>query len=347
MTGKDNYKRAIEFRGPAYLPCTIGVNLDWLQDRNEGKRERVHELAARLPDDMLGGLDAARNGTEPVSRDGVTRWTDEWQTGWEDDGHGAKTESYPLENGYSALAGDAFPDALLPRRFDAADERLRQRGDRYVRCSVWFTLFERLWMLRGFNNMLMDPYTDAGDFCRLRDRIVEHNLSIIDQWLRRDVDAVFFSDDWGCQRGLLMDPADWRRFYKPAYRRMFDRVLSGGSHVWMHLCGNVTAILPDLIEIGLNVLNPVQPQAMDVRQLSREFGGKVCFNGGVDVQGTLVRGTPEDVGGEVHELVELFGRYGGYIGGTSHSVMPETPLDNVIAMFEAFLQYQHRSGQGC
>ena len=65
---------------------------------------------------------------------------------------------------------------------------------------------------------------------------------------------------------------------------------SGDAHVWMHLCGNITAILPDLIEIGLNVLNPVQPQAMDVRALSREFGGKVCFNGGVDVQGTLVRG---------------------------------------------------------
>lgn len=341
MTGKDNYRRAIEFRGPAYLPCTIGVDLDWLQDRNEGKRERVRELAARLPDDMLGGLNVARNGTEPVSRDGVRRWTDEWQTGWEDDGHGAKTESYPLENGYGALAGYAFPDSLLPGRFDAADGRLEQRGDRYVRCSVWFTLFERLWMLRGFNNMLMDPYTDARDFCSLRDRIVEYNLSIIDQWLRRDVDAVFFSDDWGCQRGLLMDPVDWRRFYKPAYRRMFDRVRSGGSHVWMHLCGNVTDILPDLIEIGLSVLNPVQPQAMDVRLLSRESGGKVCFNGGVDVQGTLVRGTPEDVRREVHELVELFGRYGGgYIGGTSHSVMPETPLDNVIAMYEAFLHYQ-------
>jgi uroporphyrinogen decarboxylase len=76
------------------------------------------------------------------------------------------------------------------------------------------------------------------------------------------------------------------------------------------------------------------------RQLSREFGGKVCFNGGVDVQGTLARGTPEEVKREVHELVELFGNFnGGYIGGTSHSVMPETPLDNVIAMYEAFLEY--------
>jgi uroporphyrinogen-III decarboxylase len=80
---------------------------------------------------------------------------------------------------------------------------------------------------------------------------------------------------------------------------------------------------------------------MDVRLLAREYGGQVCFNGGVDVQETLVRGTPKDVRREVHELVALFGRFnGGYIGGTSHSIMPETPLDNVIAMYEAFAEYQ-------
>lgn len=341
MTGNENFHRAIEFRGPAYLPCTIGVNLDWLADRDEAKRERVRQLAGELPDDMLGRVSSARDGSERVRRNGATRWTDEWKTGWGDDGHGAKTETHPLERGYEALADYVFPDPHLAGRFDKADERLKERGERYVQSVVWFTLFERLWMLRGFTNMLMDPYTDEGNFCKLRDRVVEYNLAIIDHWIERDVDAVFFSDDWGSQRGLLMNPDDWRRFYKPSYKRMFDRVRSGGAHVWMHLCGNITDILPDLIEIGLNVLNPVQPQAMDVRQLSREFGGRVCFNGGVDVQGTLVRGTPDDVKREVHELVGLFAKFnGGYIGGTSHSVMPETPLDNVIAMYEAFSEYQ-------
>jgi uroporphyrinogen decarboxylase len=343
MTGREAYKRAIEFGSPPYLPCTLGVDLDWLQDKDEAKRERVRELTARFPDDLLGGVSAACDGTVPISAAGVTRWRDEWQTGWEDDGHGAKTESYPLECGYEALAHYAFPDPHLPGRFDAADELLGQRGDRYARSVVWFTLFERLWMLRGFENMLMDPYTNERDFCRLRDRIVEYNLAIIDAWIRRDVDAVYFSDDWGWQRGLLMRPDDWRRFYKPSYQRMFERVRSGGAHVWMHLCGDVTAIVPDLVDCGLNVLNPVQSQAMDVRWLSREFGGTLCFNGGVDVQGTLVRGTPDDVKREVHEMVALFGSLnGGYIGGTSHSIMPETPLDNVIAVFEAFAEHtQH------
>jgi hypothetical protein len=336
----ENYARAIEFRGPAYLPCRIGADLDWLVEKDTAKQEQIRELAAQFPDDLVSWLDSSRT-SEPVVRDGVKRWADEWRTGWTDDGHGAKTESYPLIQGYGALDGYVFPDPDLKGRFGAADERLESRGDRYVQAVVWFTLFERLWMLRGFENMLMDPYLDERAFCRLRDRIVEYNLAIIDRWLERPVNAVFFSDDWGCQRGLLMNPDDWRRFYRPSYKRMFDRVHSGGAHVWMHLCGDITAILADLIDVGLDVLNPVQPQAMDVRYLSREFGGKVCFNGGVDVQGTLINGSPDDVRREVHDLVELFGRFnGGYIGGTSHSVMPETPLDNVIALYQAFLEYQ-------
>jgi len=340
ISGRENYLRTIGFSGPEYVPCSLWVGLDWIREKDDAKRQRIRALQARLPDDLLGFLNVTRNTREPESIGGALRWVDEWGTGWADSGHGAKTEHYPLLEGYEGLERYSFPDPNLPGRFDAADKALSDRRDRYVLGGVWFTLFERLWMLRGFENMLVDPYTDEENFCRLRDRIVEFNLAMIDQWVRRKVDGIFFSDDWGCQRGLLMNRDDWRKFYKPAYRKMFDRVRSGGAHVWMHLCGNVTDILPDLIEIGLSVLNPVQPQAMDVRALSREFGGKVCFNGGVDVQGTMIRGTPEDVRREVHELVRLFGGFnGGYIGGTSHSVMPETPLDNVIALYEAFLEY--------
>jgi uroporphyrinogen decarboxylase len=339
ISGTENYARAIQFEGPEYLPCTLGVNLDWLYDKDEAKQQRIRELQDRFPDDVLGHLNVARNAVEREVRDGVARWTDKWGTGWEDDGHGAKTASYPLIQGYEALQGYRFPDPDLPGRFAHADDTLQERSNRYVRARVWFTLFERLWMLRGFENMLMDPYLNERAFCKLRDQIVEYNLAIIDRWIERGVNAIFFSDDWGCQRGLLMNPDDWAKFYKPSYERLFARVRSGGAHVWMHLCGDVTAILPDLIDIGLNVLNPVQPQAMDVAHLSTTFGGQVCFNGGVDVQGTLIHGCTEDVKREVHQLVDLFGRFnGGYIGGTSHSVMPETPLDNVIAMYEAFLE---------
>ena len=340
ISGRENFCRAIEFKSPDYIPNMLRVDCDWLREKDAAKVQRIRDLQSQLPDAMLDWLDVARNLSEPKKENGITRWIDEWGTGWEDDGFGAKAESYPLHEGYHQLGEYSFPDPALPGRFDHVDLRLKNRGDRYVLASVWFTLFERLWMLRDFENILIDPYLDELNFCKLRDRIVEYNLAIIDQWLERKVDGIFFSDDWGSQRALLINPDDWRKFYKPSYQKMFDRVRSGGAHVWMHLCGNISAILPDLIDIGLNVLNPVQPQAMDVKFLSKEFGGKVCFYGGIDVQGTMIHGSPQDVKNEVHDLIDLFGRFnGGYIGGTSHSIMPETPLDNVIALYEGFLAY--------
>jgi uroporphyrinogen decarboxylase len=341
ITGRENYQRAIEFRGPEYLPVIIGVDFNWIREKDAAKVARIRELQTRFPVDVFC-LNAAFNQIEPGNDPQVIRWVDEWGTGWVDDGHGAKTEIYPLADGYELLADYPFPAPQSPKRFPEIDRKLPMNDPRYFRPLVWFTLFERLWMLRGFENMLIDPYVDRRAFEYLRDQVVEFNLAMIDAWLARGANAIYFSDDWGSQRGLLINPEDWRKLYKPSYTKMFDRVRAGGAHVWMHLCGNITAILPDLIELGLNVLNPVQPQAMDVRFLAREFGGKVCFNGGVDVQGTLIHGSPADVRREVHELVELFGCFnGGYIGGTSHSVMPETPLDNVIALFEAFAEYQH------
>jgi len=338
MTGAENYSRAIEFRGPAWLPLRLGCDLDWLHEKKEAKQARIRALQARIPDDWLVICESPKPHREPYTEKGIVRWVDHWGTGWMDDGHGGKTETYPLEAGYSLAAGHPFPDPRAPGLFDKADQLLKDRLDKYVAGSVWFTLFERLWMLRGFENMLMDPYTEPDHWHGLMERILTYNLVMIEECLRRGVKGVYFSDDWGSQRGLLINPDDWRRFYKPAYAVMFRKVREGGAHVWMHLCGDITAILGDLIDLGLNVLNPVQPQAMDIRQLARNFGGHVCFNGGLDVQGTMIHGTPEEVKREAGELVRLFGSFnGGYIAGASHSIMPETPLDNVIAMYEAFL----------
>ncbi len=340
MSGCENYTKAIEFASPAYLPCEIRLKSEKMYEQDVGKFAQISELQERFPDDILNWV-PCRIESEPVVEDNTRRWYDEWGTGWINEGHGVRTEYHPLESGYEQLKSYTFPDPDCPSRFEVADPKLKNRGDRYTQTLVWYTLFERLWMLRGFNNMLIDPYIETANFCHLRDQVLEIQLAMVDYWLARNVDGIFFSDDWGTQTALMMNPDDWRKFYKPSYRRLFRRVRDGGAHVWMHLCGNITAILPDLVEIGLNVLNPVQSQAMDVEALSREFGGKLCFYGGVDVQGTMIHGSVDDVKREIHELVELFGRFGGgYIGSTSHNtVMPETPLDNIIALYAAFSEY--------
>lgn len=341
MTGKENIKRAIEFRQPEYLPLELYFFPSHLNEKDEKKVEEIQKLAESLKYDIIDPSTYIHAIGETTKEGDLYYFFDEWQTGWVYDGFSSKAISFPLQGGYDLLADYKFPDPKLGPHVYLKDVLEKHDGTKYVRAYVWFTLFERLWMLRGFENMLLDPYTNTEDFEKLRDRIVEFNISRIEQWLDLGVDGIYLSDDWGTQRGLLMNPDDWRKYYKPAYKKMFRKIRDGGAHVWMHLCGDITLILPDLIEIGLNVLNPIQPQAMDVDKLAKEFGGKVCFNGGVDVQGTLVNGSPEDVKNEVYKLVEIFGKYqGGYIGSTSHSIMPETPLDNVKAMFEAFADIQ-------
>jgi uroporphyrinogen decarboxylase len=362
LSGKENYRRAIEFYSPAYLPITLACNPGRLFEKDKEKVHRIRELQARFPDDLLAPLGVWRNahprrnaGRPPAGRRSAhrgsddrgsahrqspVRWKDEWGVGWITEGLGYFSEFHPLEEGFHLLSDYAFPDPHLPERFVEDDRRLAERADRYVRPQVWYTLFERLWLLRGFNNALTDPYLEEKNFFYLQDRLLEIYLALIDQWIDRGVDAVYFSDDWGSQQNLLIKPEDWRRFYKPAYATLFRRVRDGGAHVWLHSCGHITEIIGDLIDVGLNVLNPIQSQAMDVTSLAREFGGRLCFNGGVDTQGTMINGSAEDVKSEVHRMVSLFGAHGGgYIGGTSQSIMKETPLDNVLALYEAFAGY--------
>lgn len=170
--------RAIDFQSPDYLPAMLRVAFEWLHEKDTGKIQRIRELHSRFPDAMLDWLDAVQNLSQPNSENGVPRWIDEWGTGCEDDGFSAKAVSYPLKESYYLLGEYAFPDPELPGRFDSVDLRLQNWGDRYVLASVWFTLFERLWMLRGFDNILIDPYLDEGHFGQLRDRIVEYDLAM-------------------------------------------------------------------------------------------------------------------------------------------------------------------------
>jgi len=342
MNGKERMSRTIDFQSPDFLPSIIEVNRNFLYDQDEEKWKVINDLYVQIGSDETS-MWCWKDERKVI--DGIVHTCDEWKTRWIDDGHGAITTYHPMENGYEDIDKAVFPDAADASRFLEADQALANRNGKYMIGRVWFTQFERMWMLRGFTNLLMDPYDEetADGFMNLKQRVLDVNLAMIDQWLARDVDGIFFSDDWGTQRGLLINPDEWRRLYKDAYAQMFDKVRKVGKHVWMHLCGNITSILPDLIELGLNVLNPVQPQAMDVDQLSRDYKGKVCFYGGVDVQGTMIRATPQEVKKELKHLIDIFGsREGGYIISTSHTIMPETPLDNVIALLEGILEYRTR-----
>lgn len=151
------------------------------------------------------------------------------------------------------------------------------------------------------------------------------------------MDAVFLADDWGTQRSLMISLEMWSSFYRKSYRRIVDEAHRLGLDIIFHSCGNVEEIIPDLIDIGLDVLNPLQPGAMNLPRVARNFGGQVSFFGGIDDQSLLIKGTPEQIKEEARRTVDTLGRpYGNaFIIAPANVMAPDVPLENIEALMEA------------
>ncbi|MDP2982203.1 MAG: uroporphyrinogen decarboxylase family protein [Candidatus Latescibacter sp.] len=231
------------------------------------------------------------------------------------------------------LAGYTFPDPADPRCFANIPEKIERFGDRFRVFQIGFSLFERAWTLRGMENLLMDFHDHPGFVRELFGAIADYNVAQIHEALRYDIDAIYFGDDWGQQRGLLMGPHLWREFILPVLARMYNVVRAAGKYVFIHSCGDVDELFDDLIGIGLSCFNPFQPEVMDVEALLKKYRGRLAFHGGISTQRTLPYGSPDTVRSEVTRLIEL-GKEGGYILAPAHSVEGDVPLENMLAMIE-------------
>jgi uroporphyrinogen decarboxylase len=210
----------------------------------------------------------------------------------------------------------------------------------FVISSLGFGIFERTWVLRGFENMLADVAWEPAFYDSLVAAITDHQLAILDRMLDTPLDGILFSDDWGYQQGVLIGANRWRKFIKPYLSQLYARVHSAGKIALNHVCGSVYEIMPDLIEIELDVLESVQPEAVNMNPyaLKREFGSQITFWGGLGSQSTIPFGTPDEIRRDVHQLVSLMGQGGGYILAPSKGIQPETPPENMAALVACFTQ---------
>jgi uroporphyrinogen decarboxylase len=217
--------------------------------------------------------------------------------------------------------------------FFAMLKLLRENSDKYVLAMVYGSHFEKANAARGIENFLADM-AGAPEFAHaLLTRIIEKNMVMLENFLAApEIDGVLLGSDWGTQRDLIMSPRTWQKMIRDGEQREYDLVHSYSKDVWIHSCGNVERIIPSLIEMGVDVLNPVQPEAMDLASLKARFGDRLTFWGGISTQQTLPNGTPAEVIAEARRVRDLMARGGGYIFSPSQEIQGDVPPENIAAL---------------
>lgn len=221
-------------------------------------------------------------------------------------------------------------------------DRLQQDGPYHVRFRLG-SFFEQAWALRGLEQFMLDIGYKSPIPEYIMDRILEvhlENLKAVLEVAGDRLDMVYTYDDVATQTSLLISPRSWRRLVKPRHQKILDLIHSYGKTAMYHCDGAVAPLIPELIDIGVDVLNPVQPDApgMEPAALKEQYGPQLTFHGGVDIIRTLPRGTQDQVREEVRARVKVLGAGGGYIMCSSHHIQPDTPLENVLAMYEPALR---------
>jgi uroporphyrinogen decarboxylase len=280
-------------------------------------------------------------------------YTDEWGVGWRAHpyttpfgvGHYTEMVAHPLAAD-SAIDRYTPPDPYRPELYDDTARVLREYGDEYWIVGVTVTtIFETAWALRGYQQMLMDLVVDPD----LADRILEipyrYHLAAAEKLVELGVDMIWIGDDIGTQRAMLMAPDTWRTLLKPRVANFIATIkrINPNVKVAYHSDGVITPIIPDLIEIGLDVLNPIQPACMDPAEIKRRFGDHLCFWGSIDEQHTLPFGSPQDVANEVCTRLHTLGKNGGLVLGPTHHVQLDTPMENFWAMVDTIKQTSYPS----
>lgn len=234
------------------------------------------------------------------------------------------------------LSGYKFPELDEKRLRSEYEKMMRAQDDTFKFGSIGFSMFERAWSLRGMENLMMDMVLNPEFVDELLDAIADYNLRIVDITLEYGIDGFHFGDDWGQQKGLIMGPGYWKRFIKPRMARMYERIKNKGRIVSQHSCGDIQNVFPDLIEIGLDIYQTFQPEIYDLKQVKREYGKYLTFNGGISTQRLLPFASPEEVKRVARETIKLMGDGGGYIASPTHALPGDIPSENVLALIEVF-----------
>lgn len=345
---KEWVRKALHREGAARCPIRLKrLSLDVILRHGDD----LADLYCQYPDDVLCiqaydySIGHQRANKERLNEIHIltqsAEWTDEWGTRW---GHafggiGATPVANPIAD-WSQLddyLAHRIPDPHAAGRLDQAKRILAVHGDdKYCIALIHLALFERLHCLRGMENTFCDLHANEDEVSRLLEALCEYLVQLIGEWGRTNVSGLFITDDWGSQTGPMVSPAVWQKLFKPHYRRIIDEIHRWNKEVIFHSCGNVMGVIPEFIDLGVDVLDPIQPNAMNIEEVGRRFGGKIAFSGGIDDQ-RLEDYTPAQVKDAVRHAIGNLGRpYGNaYLVAPANLITPTVPFENIRALFEA------------
>ena len=324
MTSKERVVAAIEFKKPDRIP----LNIRFVPAFYFKHGKKVEELIARYPPDLFDP-----NFTPKWEPDKVDprylpgRFTDEWGSVWHsnDPGYQGRVERYALDD-WSRL--DKFvapkPEANCP---------WAGVPDKFC-VGIGGNFFHRVCYLRNMEKVMMDIHDGAPEIYRLRDILLEYFIQQTTLGASKDVDAIWFLDDFGTQQSLLMSPAMWRKFIRPVYEKLFAICKAKGKYIFFHSDGFIIDLIDDLIEMGLDVLN-CQVSMIGLDKLAERFRGRLTFWGEFSWQSMVPYGTPDEIRAEAQRMAKTLGTpEGGFIGLAQGDSL--TPLANFEAMLSAW-----------
>jgi len=355
MTKKERFQKTINGetpdRAPLYVSCTPQVAQKLCNKLNEPYEEPLDsmlstrashmDLMAKLGADVVGitVCSPINNPTVDLGNDMIKN---EWGMVFKNTGQYNEFYEFPLAHAETAkdIEDYNFPDPFAEGRWDAAQLTIDKYGKTHgIIADLETTLFETAWYLTGLEKFLMDMMMEAEYINPLLDKIQFIHTEYGKKLIEMGADVLWCGDDFGSQTSLMMDPDTFRKVFKPRTKEMFTefRKVNPNIKLAWHSCGAIKPLIPDFIEIGLDILNPIQPLATDMepQRLKDEFGKDLVFFGGICVQDLLPNGTPEAVKEEVIKRAEILGKNGGYIVAPAHNIQEDTSVENILALFEA------------
>ncbi|MFC2124342.1 uroporphyrinogen decarboxylase family protein [Bacteroidota bacterium] len=297
-------------------------------------------LLTKLGNDLIG-VAACYPDTYPtkVLEDGTLR--NEWGMQFKDSGLYNEFYKYPLDHAVAVreIIDYPFPEVEAHGRFDFSSKQItKYKTDYPIIGDLETSIFETAWYLVGLEKFLIDMIMENKYIDSLLDKIMDINIGIGKKLIQLGVDIIWCGDDFGSQHGMIMDPENWRSVFKPRIGHMFKefRRINPEIKIAWHSCGSILPIIPDFIELGLDILNPLQPlaQGMKPEFLKSEYGKDLVFFGGIDVQELLPNASADAVKKEVIRVCQIYGEGGGFIAAPAHNIQPDTPVANVLAMYE-------------